>query len=473
MSLPEFSKQNRRPLEGASDLCRLNASELARAFAAKTLSPVEVAQAALDRAEEINPRFVAFTSIDHEGALAAAKSSEDRWRKGTPASSIDGVPTTIKDIVWVAGKKISYGSVASEPVFPTHDAPAVARLKQAGATILGLTTTPEFGWKAVTDSLNSGVTCNPWNDALTSGGSRGGAAVASATGAGVLHLGTDGGGSIRIPASFTGIVGHKPSFGKVAAFPPSAFGTLAHIGPMARTVQDAKLMLDAMSGRDRLDWHQPPLEYPKAPLRAISLKGVRIGYWRTPPCGIVDPEVGRACDKLAERLSQSGALVEALALPDMDLLSVFNVLWLSGAAKRLRAAPANLRDLVDPGLLKAVATAQSYSAMDYVEAQTLRAEFGVWMEQIFDRLDVVVSPAVSIPAFAKGHDVPPGSGQTLWTEWAGFSFPVNLSQQPACVVPCDQTEDGRPIGLQIIGPRGADDPVLEFALASEAILGRI
>ena len=441
----------------------MSAQQLTAAYAAGSLSPVEAARAALNRAEEINPRYRAFVSIEHEGALSAAKASEDRWRVGNPASPIDGVPTTIKDIVWVAGQTISYGSVASEPIVPTRDAPTVARLKLAGATLIGRTTTPEFGWKAVTNSRLSGVTSNPWNEALTPGGSSGGAAVAAATGAGVLHLGTDGGGSIRIPASFTGVVGHKPSFGKAPAYPASVFGTLAHIGPIGRSVEDAKLMLDAMSGRDASDWNQPPFEYPKRPLLPANLNGARIGYWRVPPCGTADPQVARACDQATERLSQAGAIVEPVTLPEFDLLWVFNVLWLSGAAKRLQAIPKGRRDMVDPGLRDAVEIVKSYSSVDYVTAQSLRAEFGVWMEELFGRLDAVISPATSIPAFAKGHDVPPGSGQTIWTEWAGFNFPINLSQQPACVIPCDRTEDGRPIGLQIIGPRGADDSVLEFA----------
>lgn len=449
----------------------MSAAELTAAYAAGALSPLEAARAALDRAEEINPRYRAFVSIDRDGALAAATASQERWRAGRPASAIDGVPTTIKDIIWVAGKTISYGSVASGPVLATRDAPTVGRLKQAGAILIGLTTTPEFGWKAVTDSRLSGVTSNPWNEALTPGGSSGGAAVAAATGAGVLHLGTDGGGSIRVPASFTGIVGHKPSFGKVPAFPPSPFGTVAHIGAMARSVADAKAMLDAMSGRDASDWHQPPIEYPKRPLQTVDLKGARVGYWRLPPCGVLDPEVARACDTAAERLATAGAIVEPITLPEIDLLWVFDVLWLSSAAKRLQAVPQSRLEMVDLGLRAAIERVNSYSAIDYVTALSLRAEFGVWMEQLFGSLDVAISPATSIAAFAKGHDTPPGSGQSLWTEWAGFNFPVNLSQQPACVIPCDMTADGRPIGLQIIGPRGADDKVLEFASAIDESSG--
>ncbi len=465
-----LSASRRRPIDDANELCRMSVADLTAAYARRVLSPVEVTRATLQRAEDINPRFNAFRETYHNDALAAAKASEARWRSGSPASPIDGVPTTIKDIVWIEGKTITYGSVASPPVLAKQDAPTVARLKRAGATLIGLTTTPELGWKAVTDSPLTGVTSNPWNEALTPGGSSGGAAVAASTGAGVLHLGTDGGGSIRVPASFTGIVGHKPSFGKVAAYPPSAFGNVAHIGPMARSVLDAKAMLDAMSGRDVSDWYQPPVELPARPLRPFNLKGAKIGYWSHPPCGALDAEVRRAVDEAAARLEHAGVIVEPITLPPIDLLWVFNVLWLSGAARRLQAIPAERHEMIDPGLRTAAALAGLWSSTDYVNALALRAEFGLWMERQLGGLDAIISPATAIPAFEKGNDVPPGSGQSLWTEWAGFNFPINLTQQPASVIPCGFTGTGRPIGLQIIGLRGADDTVLDAALAIEALL---
>ena len=457
------------PLDDADEICRLSAAALARAFASRALSPVEAAQATLARAEAIQPRFNAFTEIDHEGAVAAARRSEARWRAGAPLSPIDGAPTTIKDIVWVEGKTIGSGSKACEPIAPTRDAPSVARLRRAGAVVLGLTTTPEFGWKAVTDSPRTGVTSNPWNDALTPGGSSGGAAVAAATGAGALHLGTDGGGSIRIPATFAGVVGLKPTFGQVAAYPASAFGTLAHVGPLARSVEDAKLMLDVMAGRDLIDWNQPSVQYARRDLRPLDFRGLRIGYWRTPPCGALDVEVGRSCDAAVGRLAAAGAEIEPLTLPDVDLLGLFNTLWLAGAARRVRSVPEPRRSLIDPNLIEAVKRFETDSAVDYVDAAVRRVEFGSWMEALFESFDLVVSPAVMVPPFDKGHDFPVGSGMKIWTEWAGFSFPVNLSQQPACVVPCARTRDERPIGLQFIAARGADDRVLEAAAAYGAL----
>ena len=259
----------RTPLDDAPDLCRLGAATLARRYADRSCSPVEAAEAALARAAAIQQRFNPFSHLDPEGALAAARASEARWLAGSPLGPLDGVPVTIKDIVWVRGWTVRYGTRTSPGVNAAEDAPAVAQLRAAGAVLLGLTTTPEFGWKAVTDSVLTGVTRNPWDAARTTGGSSGGAAAACACGAGVLHLGTDGGGSIRIPAGFCGVVGHKPTFGRVPAYPASSFGTIAHLGAIARSVADAALMLQAMSGRDLRDWQQSPWPVPEvAPLAA-------------------------------------------------------------------------------------------------------------------------------------------------------------------------------------------------------------
>jgi len=455
----------RNPLADAPEPCRLGVAELTRAYEDGSLSPVEMTVAALARAEVVQERHNAFTLLDREGALRQAEAAEARWRAGAPASPIDGVPTTIKDIVWVAGHEIHYGS-RTTPVKPPHDAPSVARLRAGGAVMLGLTTTPEFGWKAVTDSTFSGVTTNPWNAALTPGGSSGGAAVAAAAGAGVLHLGTDGGGSIRIPSSFSGIFGIKPSYGRVAAYPPSPFGTVAHVGPMARTAADAGAMLAVMSGRDGLDWTQPATGLPGLEAGDFRLAGARVGYWREPPKGPLDAEVAAAVDRAVARLEAAGASVEPVILPEHDtLFAIFQAHWMVGAATRLAHLGEAERALVDPGLLEAAAVGSAYGAVDYARAQQRRVAFGQAMDALLERFDLLVSPATAIPAFDAGLEVPAGSGLGRWVEWAGFSYPINLSQQPACSTPCGFTRDGRPIGLQLVGPRGADGRVLAAAAA--------
>lgn len=449
---------------------------LTRAFAAGELSPVEVTRAALDRAEAIDPTLNAFVSLDRDGALVAAEASETRWRAGAPLSPIDGIPTTIKELVWVKGWTIPYGSTTTAPVPAPEDAPAVARLRAAGAVLFGLTTSPEFGWKALTDGAAHGITRNPWNPALTSGGSSGGAAVAAATGAGVLHLGTDGGGSIRVPAAFCGIAGLKPTFGRVPARPASSFGTLAHLGPMTRHAEDLVPLLAAMSGRDLSDWPQGAGVLTS--LDPVDPQGVfegkTVGVWSTPPCGTVDPVVATAFEASLKILEALGATLVPFDLPDADRLAdVFEKHWFTGAANRLTAVPADRRGEVDPGFLEVAAAGAAMGAVDLVAAQVARAGFGAAMDERLAELDFVVSPATAILPFAAGREVPEGSGLARWHLWAGFSFPLNLSQQPAAVVPAVLSPDGLPIALQIVGARGADAAVLAATIAFERARGAL
>lgn len=446
----------------------ISAAGLAEAFSSGKLSPVEVTKAMLAKAEVVNAELNPFVTIDHEGALAAAHASEKRWKAKTPLSPIDGVPTTIKDIVSCQNFDVRYGSKATSPIPNPVDAPSVSRLRHAGAVFLGLTTMPEFGWKAVTDSPKNGITRNPWNPKKTPGGSSGGAAVAAATGAGVLHLGTDGGGSIRVPASFTGIVGHKPSYGRVAAFPLSAFGTVAHIGSMGRTVMDVVAMLDIMSGRDLRDWTQPPTAFAAIDPQPINWSGKRIGYWNQPPVGTVEPQISSAIEAVLADLQLSGAEIVEIKLPDQDkLVELFHMHWFIGAASRLSTINKDLYDLLDPGFLRSASDGKNYSAIDHMQAEIKRAQFGGQMDALLDEFDYIFSPTMPISPFDVGHEVPEDSNFKNCLEWSPLTFPINLSQQPACSVPCGFTKEGLPIGLQIIGARGDDSGVLSAALTYE------
>lgn len=452
------------------DLCRLDAGALSAAFRKGELSPVDVVRATLRRAEDIQAPCNAFSFIDAEGAIGAARAAEQRWRRGEPLSPIDGVPTTLKDIVHVNGWSVRYGSHTTDALPVRQDAPSVSRLRMAGAVFIGQTTTPEYGWKAVTDSPAFGVTRNPWDMARTPGGSSGGAAVAAACGAGVLHLGTDGGGSIRIPASFTGIVGHKPSYGRVAADPPSSFGTVAHIGPMTRTVGDAAIMLDIMSGRDLRDWTQPPMPFSPIATSPLQWSDKRIGYWKTPCVGAVDPCVAAAVERVIADIESAGATVVEIELPYREaLLEVFYRHWYVGAANRLSSIdPANYAEL-DPGFLNAARMGASYGSVEKMAADVKRSRYGAAMDALLAEFDFILSPTVPVPPFEVGNDVPRGGSASSWIEWSSFSFPINLSQQPACSVPCGFNRSGLPIGLQIIGARGADGAVLSAALTYESM----
>ncbi|WP_281928209.1 amidase [Roseibium album] len=454
----------------ADPLCQMSARELAEAYRRQSVSPVEVVRACLARAEEIDPVFNAFSFIDHARALDAAKASENRWANGAPLSEVDGIPATIKDIVWVKDWQVRYGSSVTSDAPATEDAPSVQLMRNAGVIFVGQTTTPEFGWKAVTDSKAFGITRNPRNKDKTAGGSSGGAAVAAALGAGVFHLGTDGGGSIRIPSAFCGLTGLKPTFTRVPAYPASAFGTVAHIGPMCRNAADAFAMLKSMSGRDRRDWYQGEAVLAPLKLAPVSLKGLRIGYWSTPPAGTLDPEIAAIVDRQLKSLEAEGAIVEPFELPGRNLLDMFHVHWFSGAAARLSPFGAADRARIDPGLVEVADTGAAFDARRLVGAQVERADFGARMDQALADHDFILSPAVTIPAFEAGLEVPSGSGLERWTEWASFSFPINLTQQPAGVLPCGMTHAALPVALQVIGARGADAHVLSFIAKLEETL---
>jgi len=459
------------PLADAPELCRLGAVELAREYRRGGLSPVEVTEAVLARAEAVHEQCNAFVAIHHAGALRAATAAERRWRQGDPLGPLDGVPATIKDIVWMRGFPLRAGSRSTPDEAMPEDAPSVRLLHEAGVVPIGVTTTPEFGWKALGDSPLTGITRNPWDPALTPGGSSAGAAVAAASGAGVLHLGTDGGGSIRIPAAFTGIVGHKPTFGRVPAYPASPFGTLAHIGPMTRSVADAALLLNALSARDARDWHQNLAPAPACdPEARLDFAGLRIGLWMTPPAGEVDPEIAAAVRRAAGQAAALGAAVAPVSLPGEGLEALFHTLWFAGAAARLAGVPVERRQGMDPGLLAIAAEGARLSAPTLALAHRDRAVFGARLDALLAEHALLLSPAVAVPPFAVGEEVPPGSGLARWTGWAGFSYPVNLGQHPACTLPCGRTAAGLPIGLQIVGPRGADDRVLAAARTLEEAL---
>lgn len=463
-ALPPFVAEDEGPQVAA----------LGRGYASGALSPVEVTRAALTRAEAINPTLKAFTFLDHQGAIAAAEASERRWRAGAPLSPVDGVPTTIKELVRVAGWSVRYGSTTSDATPYAEDAPAVARLRAAGAVLIGLTTSPEFGWKAVTDGRLNGITRNPWNPDMTSGGSSGGAAVAAACNAGVLHLGTDGGGSIRVPAAFCGISGLKPTFGRVAAFPASSFGTVAHLGPMARRIEDAAHMMAVMAGRDLADWAQGAGVLPTIDpdLGPAKIGGARIGVWATPPCGTVDPGIARAFAATLARIEAMGGRLGTIELPFADRLTeIFEYHWYTGAANRLAGVPEALRGNVDPGFLEIAATGGSFRAVDLVAAEVARADFGAAMDRLLATYDFIVSPATAVLPFGAGLEVPEGSGLARWVHWAGFSFPINLSQQPAAVVPVALSAGGLPIAVQVIGRRGDDHGVLACGRDLQVSLG--
>jgi aspartyl-tRNA(Asn)/glutamyl-tRNA(Gln) amidotransferase subunit A len=446
------------------------AVELVEGYRRKTISPVEATRAALAAIDRYDPMVNAFVLVDADGAMAAAKASEARWHAARPLGPADGVPTSIKDALWTRGWPTLRGSWLIDEAGPwDEDAPSVARLRETGAVLLGKTTTPEYSWKGVTDSPRYGVTGNPWNPATTAGGSSGGSAAAVCLGMGVWSVGTDGGGSVRIPAGFTGTVALKPTYGLVPMYPPSPFGTLSHIGPMTRTVRDAAALLDVIKGFDARDWSAQPR--PTASFLAglhDGVSGLRVAF--SPTLGFVrnDPEVDAAVRAAVSVLADAGARVDEVDPGFADPVQAFHVLWFSGEAKALEPYGDTVDDRVDPGLRRTAAVGSTYSASDYLDAVAVRMRLGQLMGQFHQTYDVLVTPTLPLPAFAAGQDVPDGWTSPDWTSWTPYTYPFNLTQQPALSVPCGSTSAGLPIGLQIVGPRHADALVLRVGQAYES-----
>ena len=450
-----------------TDLTELTATELVAAYRDGSLSPVEATEASLDRIAEADGDLNGFCLVDPDAAMEQARASERRWRDGAPAGPVDGVPTAIKDIFLSKGWPTLRGSRLVDPDQPwEEDAPSTARLREAGAVFVGKTTTPEFAWKGVTDSPLTGITRNPWDPSRTAGGSSGGAAVAVAAGMCPLATGTDGGGSVRIPASFCGIFTIKPTYGLLPMFPASPFGTLAHAGPMTWTVEDAALMLDVMGRPDSRDWSQlPPAARPFSGSLGTGVAGLRVAYSPTLGFASPDPEVERLVRDAVSVLADLGAHVEEVDPDISDPVEAFHVLWFAGVAKVLAAYPRDRRSELDPGLAEVAALGESYSAMDYLEATAQRMALGIAMGKFHDSYDLLLTPTMPIPAFEAGAEVPAGSTEKRWTSWTPYTYPFNMTQQPAASVPCGFTDEGLPVGLQIVGARHADALVMSAAQA--------
>lgn len=453
----------------SDDILKLSATQLVAAYRSRSLSPVEVVRATLERIADLDPVYNAFCVLDEEGALRDARASELRWQRGTPAGPVDGLPTTIKDLILAKGWPTRRGSRTVDAAQPwDEDGPPVARLREQGAVLLGKTTTPEFGWKGVTDSPLTGTTVNPWNTALTPGGSSGGAAVCAALGMGALHLATDGGGSIRIPAAFCGIFGFKPTWGLVPVHPHSPAGTLWHQGPLARTVEDAALMLDVISRPDARDWSSVPHATDWRVGLDGGVKGWRIAYSRTLGYANVDPAVAAAVESALLTFEKLGARVEPVDLRLTDPIEMMQPLWSLALALALAPLGPERRALVEPPLLALAEPGFTMGALEYRRIEREREAFGRRMNGLHATYDLLVTPQMPITAFAAGHEVPPDGSRRRWWEWSPFTYPFNLTQQPAATVPCGFAPDGLPVALQLVGPKFGDARVLQAARAFES-----
>ena len=453
------------------ELCWTPASALAALIRRKKVSPVEVVDAMLDRIEKINPKLNAVVTVTADQALREAKAAERALgRKGAKLGPLHGVPFSVKDLVITRGVRTTFGTPLYRDNVPTEDAPMVTRLKAAGAIMLGKTNTPTFGWIGATHNLLFGPTRNPWNLGRTPGGSSGGASAAAAAGLAPLHIGTDGGGSIRIPASFAGIFGFKASFGRIPTYPASGAWSLSHVGPLTRTVTDAALMMNACAGPDERDQYSLPperVDYVKA--LEGSLRGFRVAY--ADDLGFVealDPEVREICAEAARAFRELGCRLEPVTPAWPSPRGCWEQIFCGGIATRMQPYLSR-RDEIEPGLLRIIEGFVDAPPTRYVQAWFDRLAWWQHPRMFFEKYDLLVTPTVACPPFGVGLDhATEVAGRAVSPYgWTPFTWPFNVTGQPAASVPCGFTRDGLPIGLQIVGRRYADLSVLRACAAFE------
>jgi aspartyl-tRNA(Asn)/glutamyl-tRNA(Gln) amidotransferase subunit A len=455
----------------AADLWYMTAIELTDAIRTKRVSPVEVVNAILSRIEQLNPRLNAFCLVTADAARQAAQAAEQAVMRGEPLGPLHGVPVSIKDLVITKGVRTMRGSKLYEHDVPTEDAPVVERLKAAGAIVLGKTTTPEFGFKGVTDSLVTGISRNPWNLERTPGGSSGGAGAAVATGMGPLAIGTDGGGSIRIPSSFCGIYGLKPHVGRVPVYPASATGDLSHVGPMTRTVRDAALMLNVIAGADDRDRFSLPTSHPDY-LKVIEgdIHGLRIAWSSDLGFAIVDPQVRQIAAEAVQAFAELGCHVEETNPGFDNPDELFQHFFYVNIGAMLHDYP-GYEGKIDPQLLANINEVKEVSSQGYVRSILRRNMIFDKIQRLFTIYDLLLCPTVAVPPFGLGIEGPTEIvGQSVNRRaWIALTPLFNLTGQPAATVPCGFTSDGLPIGLQIVGRRFDEATVLRASAAFESV----
>jgi aspartyl-tRNA(Asn)/glutamyl-tRNA(Gln) amidotransferase subunit A len=459
-----------------ADLAMMPAHQLVKLFKSRKASPVEALKAALIRVDAFNPQLNAFQHLDPDGAMRAARASEKRWKKGGKRlSDIDGVPVTIKDMQLTKGMPTRMGSLATDADGPwTVDSPAPQRLREAGTVLMGKTTAPEYGWKGVTDSRLFGATHNPWKIGRTPGGSSGGGCAAEAVGMGSLAIGTDGAGSVRIPCAFSGLFGLKATQGRVPYWPPSAQGTLSHVGPMTRTVKDAAMMMNVIARpdlRDPYGRYNDEEDYLKGFDKGV--KGLRVAY--SPNLGFVEKEkidrdVAAAVESAAKVFKTLGAKVveDSPDLQGLDPRTILNAHWQSNVAVLLKNFSPEKRELMDPGLVRAAEFGATLGQDAVVTAIHQRQTLSAIFNQFMSKYDLLLTPTMPMTAFAVNENGAWG-GDGVDIGWTPFTLTFNLTRQPAATIPCGLDREGLPIGLQIVSAHARDALVLRAAAAYERV----
>jgi len=438
--------------------------QICDAYHSGELSPINVTKKCLEQIKKHNPVLNAICYTNTQNSLKWAKESETRWQQGKQLSPIDGVPFTVKDLIYTKDWPTLHGSntVSSDQKWQ-KESPCVARMRDAGAILIAKTTTPEFGHKGVTTSLRHGVTRNPWDPKKTSGGSSGGAAVAAAMNMGLLHIGNDGGGSIRIPASFTGVFGFKPSPRLVPAWPVDDYiaNQMSVTGPITRSVTEAALIMDIISQPDPRDYTSLPhhgLHFTKHLKKPFSK--LKIAYISHLDGLNKNDEISQIISKALEHFSEI-ADVEPLKLNIPT--GIFRIFWLAAAQHTITQLKPTEQNKLDPSMKIWGEMSKNINLSDYMLARDKRLELIEKMNNILDEYDFILSPTTTTTAFDVGQDNPQHSDGKEWQNWAPFTSLVNLAQLPAASIPCGFTAGKLPVGLQIIGSNLADVDVLRLA----------
>lgn len=450
----------------ADGLNWLSAREMTRGFASGDLSPVDVLDATLARLDEVNPALNAVCLLDEPLGRRLAAESAERWRRGAPLGLLDGVPVAIKDTAHVAGWPTRIGSHSTPTAPATEDTPGVARLREAGAVFFCKTTTPEFGWKGITHGPLTGITRNPWDTSRTPGGSSGGSAALVAAGVVPLATGGDGGGSIRIPAAFSGVFGLKASYGVVPNF-LGPMGPLAVYGGLSRDVADSALLMNVLTRPDARDSFA-------IPFRGIDhldglddgVAGLKIAW--SPDLGfpVADPAVVAAMQPAIDALIKAGADVKEVDLDLSGAQPVLEVIWGASHAALVRDFDGEKLAALDSGLLRLVVSAQDISASELQAAYADMRALSQSMHAFHRDYDLLLTPTVPITAFAAGIDTPDAARFPQWYDWTPLTWPFNLTRQPAASVPCGFVE-GLPVGLQIVGPMFSEEIILRASRCVE------
>ena len=463
------------------ELWKCSILDILKGYKEKLFSPLELAKEIINKINKDNTKINAYVFFDEEVILEQATISTLNYEKNLLRGSLEGVPISIKDLIVTKNMPTNRGTLTSSLSSKSdYDAPVVKKLKQQGAIIIGKTASPEFGHKGTTQSLKYGNTNNPWNLDLNAGGSSGGSSAAVAGGLGPASIGTDGGGSIRIPCSFCGLFGHKPTFGRIPAYPISPFGTIANLGPISRTVKDSGLIMNAIANSDIQDWHSLPNEKKDYTSYDGDLKKkYKIGYskfWGMDKyfeTNLMESEVLEKIEESIRSLKKSG--LEILEIDSINWphnpLDVFLVMWQSGAANLARKISVKDSSNLEPSFSNFVEKGKQYTMFDFMDAEAKRAENALHLKKIFRNVDAIVGPTLPVLPFNSGQNVPVGFNEEQLFSWLPFTYPFNLTKNPASTINVNFSNSGLPIGLQVVADIYKDKTCFELAYYIEQTMG--